>query len=123
MDQKPFLAFSLLDIQDDLITELGRFCKDQFDINEIVPAAAEFKYTREIKLIMAEQIKSPTEDFVRFFAAQVYSGRLTEKVMTQFRDVTQRAIRQFISDRKPLAEFKKILEKKTECQVMHIVKR
>ncbi len=98
MDQKPFLAFSLLDIQDDLIAELMRFCKDKFDINEIVPAAAELKYTREIKLILAEQVRAPTEDFVRFFATQVYSGKLTAKVMAQFHDVTKRATRQFIND-------------------------
>ena len=98
MDQKPFLAFSLLDIQDDLISELRRFCKDQFDINAIVPAASELKYTREIKLILAEQVRAPTEDFVRFFATQVYSGKLTAKVMAQFHDVTKRATRQFIND-------------------------
>ena len=114
MDQKPFLAFSLLDIQDDLISELRRFCKDQFDINAIVPAAAELKYTREIKLLLAEQVKSPTDDFVRFFAAQVYSGKLTTKIMTQFRDVTQRATRQFINDQ--IAErLKAAMDKEAQC--------
>lgn len=97
MDGKPFLEFDLLHPQEDLISELKRFSKAKFDIGEIIPAAAELKYTREIKLILAEQLRAPTDEFVRFFATQVYSGKLMAKVMLQFRGVTQRALRQFIN--------------------------
>lgn len=98
MDAKPFLEINLLDLQEDLILELKRFTKEKFDIGEIMPAAAELKYTREIKLIMAEQLRFPTDNFVRFFASQVYDGNLMQRVMGQFREVTKRALKQFINE-------------------------
>ena len=57
------------------------------------------KYTREIKHILAEQLSSPSDEFVRFFAAQIYSGKLTQGTRERFADITKRAINQFINER------------------------
>ena len=60
--------------------------------------AAELKYTREIKLILTNQLVSPSDDFVRFFTSQVYSGRITQNVLEQFQGITKRAMKRFISE-------------------------
>ena len=98
MDLKPFLEFNMLDIKEPLVEELKKFMRSSFDLDVILTTASELKHTREIKRIVAEQWANPSDDLVRFFASQVYSGRMTQSVMTQFRDITRRALQQYVTD-------------------------
>ncbi len=99
MDSKPFMEFNLLDIQESLVTELKKLSKAFFNMEEIITVAGEMKYTREIKHILAEQLLAPSDEFVRFFASQIYSGKLTQGTRERFADITKRAINQFINER------------------------
>ena len=99
MDSKPFFEFNMLDIKESLVEELKKFSKSSWNIDRILATASELKYTKEIKRILAEQLSSPSEEFVRFFASKVYSGKLTQSVREQFTEITRRALAQFISDR------------------------
>jgi hypothetical protein len=99
MDDKPFLEVDLLNLSEASIQELKRLRKSSFDLEDMLSAASELKYTREIKRVFGELLINPTEDFVRLFASQVYSGRLTQKVLEQFTDVVRRALGQYLSDR------------------------
>lgn len=99
MDSKPFLEFSMLDIRDQIVEELKRFTKSGFNLDQNISAASELKYTKEIKRILGDQFISPSDDFVSFFARQVYHGKLTTLVRQQFTDITRRALHQFVSDR------------------------
>ena len=98
MDTKPFLEFDMLDIQPPLVNELKRFTKATFDLDETLTAASDLKYTKEIKQIMMEQLEAPSEDFVRFFLAFVYSGSKTQAVIEQFTDIVKRALHQFLNE-------------------------
>lgn len=99
MDEKPFLEVDLLNLREPAIQELKRLRKSSFDLDEMLSAASELKYTREIKRVFGDLLANPTEDFVRIFASQVYSGRLTQRVLEQFTDVVRRALSQYLSDR------------------------
>lgn len=99
MDSKPFLVFDMLDIKDTLVEELKKFTKSAFDIDKIISTASELKYTNAIKRIIVNQLAQPSEDFVRYFANQVYNGRLTHQVLEQFTEITKRAWRDVITDR------------------------
>jgi predicted type IV restriction endonuclease len=98
MDSKPFFEFNLLDFREQDAEELKKFSKSAFDLNNILTTANELKYTREIKRILAEQMQEPTEEFVKFFATQVYTGKMTQKVREQFAQLTGQALKQFIND-------------------------
>lgn len=98
MDAKPFFEFNMLNAREQDVEELKKFTKSAFDLSGILTTASELKYTREIKRLMAEQLQDPSEDFVKFFAAQVYPGRMTQSVREQFAETTRRALRQFIND-------------------------
>ena len=98
MDSKPFLEFDLMDIHEPLVNELKKLSKASFDLNDMLTAASELKYTREIRLIMEEQLRNPSEEFVRFFTSQVYQGRIIQTVRDQFADITKRALNQFINE-------------------------
>jgi len=99
MDAKPFFEFNMADYRDHDIEELKKFSKSVYDLQGILTTASEPKYTKEIQKILAQQLQQPTEDFVRFFTAQVYQGRMTQAIREQFSQTTQRAFRQFINER------------------------
>ncbi|RKU07802.1 restriction endonuclease [Candidatus Poribacteria bacterium] len=98
MDAKPFLEFSMLDIQQQWVNELKRFTKSGFDLDATLTAASDLKYTKAIKQTMMEQLESPSEDFVRFFLSYVYSGMRTQAVVQQFTDIVRRALNQFLNE-------------------------
>lgn len=98
MDDKPFFEFSILDIQERQITELKKFTKPSFNLDEILTTANELKYTAAIYKLIAKEFESPSDDLVRYFAKQVYSGILTLPVREHFRDLTQTALKRFLNE-------------------------
>ncbi|WP_420630805.1 type I restriction endonuclease [Candidatus Leptofilum sp.] len=99
MDDKPFLVFDILNFNERHINELKKFTKSSFDLDNIISSASDLKYTRAIRQLVTQEMTDPSEDFVRFFASQVYPGRLTQQVREQFADITKKAISQYINER------------------------
>ena len=54
----------MLDIQEPLVDELKKLSKSTFDLDTMLTAASELKYTREIRLLMEEQLTAPSEEFI-----------------------------------------------------------
>lgn len=98
MDEKPFLELDLLDVDEHALPELQKLTKSAFDVDSIISAAGELKYVGQIKKEMAAQFSQPDEDFVKFFAARVYEGMITQKVREQFTTLTRKAAIQFLGD-------------------------
>jgi len=98
MDEKPFLELDLLDVDEHALPELQKLTKSAFDVDSIISAAGELKYVGQIKKEMASQFSQPDEDFVKFFAARVYEGMITQKVREQFTTLTRKAAIQFLGD-------------------------
>ncbi|WBM70867.1 type I restriction endonuclease [Buttiauxella sp. WJP83] len=98
MDEKPFLEFDLLDIDEYVLPELRKLTKSAFDVDSIINAAGELKYVSQIKRLIASQFTIPDEDFVKFFASRVYDGILTQKVKDSFTELTHKATSQFLND-------------------------
>jgi predicted type IV restriction endonuclease len=98
MDEKPFFEFDLTDIKESQVEELKKFHKSYFEIEKIVNTASELKYTNEIKNILNEEFKNPSEAFVKFFVNQVYNGRATEKIILQFTELVKKSANQIISE-------------------------
>src|SRR4051812_22535333 len=98
MDSKPFFEFNMLDVKEVTVEELKKFTKSAFDLNNILTTASELKYTREIKRILTDQMQEPSDDFVKFFASQVYTGRMTQAVREQFAQLTKQAFKHVIND-------------------------
>jgi len=99
MDSKSFLEVDMLNLNENVISELKKLTKSKFDLDEIISSASDLKYTKEIKKILNEQLTSPEDNFVRYLASQVYSGKLTQSVREQFQEIVKRAINQFISEK------------------------
>lgn len=120
MDAKPFLEFNLTNLKDNTIHEIAKFHKSSFDIDKIVSNASSLKYTKEIKKLISEELQSPTNEFVRLFANKTYSGRLTEKVMEEFKDLVHKAFKQTIGE-KVSDRLNNALNKETEKQQTEIL--
>ncbi|MDP1728081.1 MAG: type I restriction endonuclease [Bacteroidota bacterium] len=98
MDEKPFLEFNITEIKDNQIEELKKFHKTNFDIESIVNTASELKYMNELKQLIQQELNSPSADFVKHFAKQVYPSMITAKVLEQFTALTKKSVQQHISD-------------------------
>ncbi len=99
MDEKPFLEFDITNLKDNVISEIVKFHKSNFDVNKIVNNASLLKYTTEIKKQIDNELQDPSNEFVKLFANKVYPGRLTEKVVDEFKELVQKGFNQFISEK------------------------
>lgn len=100
MDEKPFLEFDMRDVKQPAVKELKRFTKSAFDAQQLANVAEELKYTTEIKRIVALEFASPSPDFIKFFARQVYPGKVvTQNILEKFSVLTKNALKHFVSDR------------------------
>ncbi len=98
MDEKPFLEFNLTKITEGVANELKRFQVENFDADEIINVASDLKYSKEIKEILSKELKSPSDNFVKYFTSQVYQGRVTSKVLEQFTDLVKHSTKNLINE-------------------------
>jgi hypothetical protein len=98
MDEKPFLEIDITDIKDNHIEEIKKFHKSYFDVEKILSSASELKYTGELKNLLAKEFTSPSAEFVKYFARQVYDGVITQKILEQFTSLVKRSIGTYIND-------------------------
>lgn len=98
MDEKPFLEFSLESITESIANELKRFQKDKFDAVEIFHTASDLKYSKELKEVLSVELNEPSEEFIKYLTAKVYTGRVTAKVLEQFSVLVKRSAKTLISE-------------------------
>lgn len=98
MDETPFLDINLLDLKETQVTELKKFCKENFNEAEIFDAASELKYTYEFRKKFSDELQDPSDDLVRFFLNPVYDGLKTANVIDHFRPVLKKALNGYISE-------------------------
>lgn len=98
MDEDPFLTINMLEIRDNQVPELKKFCKSVFDIDSIFSTASELKYVHEFKEIFSAQLDEPSDDFLRFFLQSCYTGPKTQNVIEKFRPILRKALNDQISE-------------------------
>lgn len=98
MDKKPFMEINLIDLEDQLIPELKKLTKSSFELEQMLSAASNLKYTRAIKGYFERQITSPDTDFVRLVLSDIYSGLKTQLVIEQFTPLVKQALQGVIND-------------------------
>lgn len=100
MDEAPFFSFNILNFDDHQLSELKRFAKQDFDINNILSTANDMKYRASIKVKLAEYLKEPSANFVRGLVSDLnFPARLTQQVLAYFTVITKEAFNQFIRER------------------------
>jgi hypothetical protein len=98
MDDVPFLEFNLEKIRETQIEEVKKFCKENFDLDNILSSANELKYMSEVKKIIRSEFEEPSPELVKMLTKRVYEGIVTQKVLDQFTDIVKRALKSHIND-------------------------
>ena len=98
MDSTPFLEFDVLNIKETLAQELKRFCKANFNIDEIFSRASELKYSSEIKKYFTKLLNDPSDDFVKFMILCCFEGVKTGSIVEKFRPIVKTSLNSLISE-------------------------
>ncbi len=100
MDSKPFLDVDITDITDAEIEELKKFHKSYYSLENILSSASELKYTSELKQVIAKEFTSPSPEFVRLLARNVYDGHLRSgsTMLDQFTAFAKKSISSYINE-------------------------
>jgi len=98
MDDVPFLEINLEKIRETQIEEVKKFCKENFDLDNILSSANELKYMSEVKKVIRSEFDEPSPELVKLLTKRVYEGIVTQKVLDQFTDIVKRALKSHIND-------------------------
>ncbi len=84
MDEEPFLAIDLRNLDRSQISALEGFTKSRYAPDQTV---------RKIKVsnLLEKELNHPSDDFVKHFAKQVHSGAIWQTVIQEFRPLVKRA--------------------------------
>lgn len=99
MDDKTFFEFSIQSIDPREVAEIKKFSKTAFDLDDILSNASELKYEKQIRQLFDRELEKPSEEFVRHFAKQIYSGMLTTERKEQFGLLVGQAFREWLNVR------------------------
>ena len=98
MDDNPFMIFNFDKLEEALIPELKKLANDSFDVDVALSAAQDLKHLRQIKQLIAQELASPSDTFVKHFVAQIYDGQLRASVLDDFRPKVSLAFDHYIND-------------------------
>lgn len=98
MDLTPFLEINMAELKDTQINELKKFCKENFDKNNIFSTASELKYSNAIKEWLKSETENVSDEFARTALSFIYDGPKTQKVIDKFKPIVKKSFNGFIND-------------------------
>lgn len=99
MDKKPFFTFDFQAHDKKQIGELSLFQKQEFEIDAIITAASNLKYTGAAADYLRRQLNDPDDEFVRLIGKQIHDGSITKAVFEQLQPAIKDALDRVIRDR------------------------
>lgn len=98
MDKDPFMEFDISDLNDKQIIQIEKFHKKYLDMEEILNAASVLKYNNLFKKSIAQQLSSPSNDFVKVFIQPFYKGAKTQSVIEKFKPILKNSFQEYINE-------------------------
>lgn len=98
MDKVPFLSINLENAKDRDIKELAKFAKDILDTDTILQMASAKKYHKEIQSIFKNEIETPSDEFITFFAKKITDKRMTSAIIEEFRGYIKKSFTDVLND-------------------------
>lgn len=98
MDLTPFLEIDMCNLKETQINSLKKFCKDNYDSENIFSTAEELKYTSLIKSVLSKEYDNPSEQFVKYILNEIYDGKKNQKALDKFTPVIKKAFVSFINE-------------------------
>jgi hypothetical protein len=104
VSQRPFLEFDLMKHGSEHVEELNRLRKPVFDAEEILSSAYAQESGQLLRSYFAQQFEAPDEHFVRFLAAQIFEGEVSEDILDRFQPVVQRILGEYVDGETEITE-------------------
>lgn len=98
MDKEPFFEFSLEELTDDKINIIENFSKNAFDTRSLMADARIMKYENKFKTYLRKQVHEPSDDFIRLFLKNTYSGTKTQNVIDKFKPILKKSLLDFMNE-------------------------
>lgn len=99
MDLAPFLTIDLLNLKPGQDVQLSKFCRDQFDLEDLLPSIEGLARKRRISEAVRKSFTDPDEDFIRYFIDRAYDGKIvTKKVITEWTPLVKDAIKGYFNE-------------------------
>lgn len=98
MDLTPFLEIDLENLKDNLLIQLKKFSKNEFDKDSVFNTASELKYTNLVKEFLSKEIEEPSEAFVKLILSEIYEGQKNQKVVDKFKPIIKKSFNSFINE-------------------------
>lgn len=99
MDSKPFFEFNILELEESTAVDIQKFSKSNFILDSILSNANELKYTKLVKKVLLKEFESPSESLVKILASNLYEGRFTSSVFSQFETIVKNAFVQIVKEK------------------------
>lgn len=98
MDASPFLEINLLECKENDISELKKFCKENFDIANIINSASNLKYASSIEKILSEEFSNPSDELIKLILNKgIYDGVKTQNVVEKYRPILKKSINHYVT--------------------------
>lgn len=98
MDITPFLEINILELKENDVVELKKFCKEIFDINTIMNSASNLKYASSIEKILSEEFTNPSDEFIRLVLNKgIYEGVKTQNIVDKYRSILKKSINYYLN--------------------------
>lgn len=91
MDDKPFFMVNMLKLNDITIRHLEKFCKSNYNGENITHTASFLKTKSQINEIVARELKNPSSEFVRYFVKEI-NGMSNKKLIELYTPLIKESI-------------------------------
>ncbi len=99
MDDNPFLELNLLNLTKKDISELEKFARGNFSVDNAVSRADDLKYRTLIKKALVKEFEEPSDEFIKVIGKQVYDGILTPNIKEKFGKLIVSVNTEFINEK------------------------
>jgi len=98
LDVSPFFVFSLDRLKKDDSNRVKQFSKNSFDIEKVLANAESLQIKTAIRAHFAEELKNPSERFIKYFASPIHNGSVVQGVIDRYRPLLIAALDEHIGN-------------------------
>lgn len=99
LDERPFMVLDLSSPDPDVVDRVALMAKGRFDLGTILECASSLKDSTEVRSAVANELKSPSDAFIKLLADPLHKGRMTQAVLDRFRPLVVAAVDDYIAER------------------------
>ncbi|OYT15052.1 MAG: hypothetical protein B7C24_15060 [Bacteroidetes bacterium 4572_77] len=99
MDDEPFFAFFITEIEEQTVKYLSFFTKDSFHSDTINQNIQDLIYTSKIEKVVKKELEDPSDEFINFFAKQIESSNYQRNRRNEFfKEIITQAINKQVNN-------------------------